>query len=183
MIERSGRCNLAVVVWWALVTFVLPASGAVVNTLHVDAANGLPGFKRADLSCYLAQQMAETALGYWRFEAAKVGPVLVRRFPDRVEWRFNLDPDAGGQVRTFGPKRHNEQAFNESRSITIEARLYLNGEYRSSVEKQVNIEGRVRNDRHLSEAIAGITQSLLGPFDAARERESVDAVLNPDCGN
>jgi len=41
---------------------------AASTTLKVEASNGLPGFRRADLWCYLASQMAEIGLTpFWLF--------------------------------------------------------------------------------------------------------------------
>jgi hypothetical protein len=152
---------LALIVWWALFSFVPFAftAAAASITLKVEASNGLPGFNRADLSRYLALRMAEASLADWRFEVAENGPA-----PDRVEWSFKLNPYAGGEVRRSGPEG---RIFHVRRPITIEVRLYLNGEYKVTVEKQGIIdEGSGRNDPHLAEAVASVTQTLLGPSGA-----------------
>jgi hypothetical protein len=153
--------RLMLIVWWALLSFVSfafrPATASI--TLKVEASNGLPGFNRADLPRYLASHMAEASLADWRFEAAENGPA-----PDRVEWSFKLNPYAGGEVRRSGP---DGRSFHVRRPITIEVRLYLNGEYQVAVEKQAIIdEGSGRNDPHLAEAVASVTQNLLGPSGA-----------------
>jgi hypothetical protein len=153
--------RLALIVWAALLSCVpfaiRPAAAAII--LNVEASNGLPGFNRADLSRYLASHMAEAGLADWRFEVAENGPVS-----DWVEWSFKLNPYAGGEVRRSRPEA---RSFHLRRPITIEARLYLNGEYQVTVEKQAIIdEGSGRNDPHLAEAVASVTQNLLGPSGA-----------------
>jgi hypothetical protein len=158
--KLAAAC-LALIAWWALVSFVpfvSRATGAPI-TLQVEASNELPGFSRTNLSHYLASHMGEANFADWRFEVAEDGPA-----PDRVEWSFKRNPYAGGEVRRFGPEG---RSFHVRRPITIEARLYLNGEYQVTVEKQAVIDERSgRNDPHLPEAVASVTQNLLGPSGA-----------------
>jgi hypothetical protein len=111
--------------------------------------------------------MAQAGLADWRFEAAENGPA-----PDRVEWSFKLNPYAGGEVRSFGPE---EQSFDERCLITIEAQLYLSGEYQAEVDKQGIIEGTGRDDPYLAEAVASVTQNLLGPSGVYHARQSGSA--------
>ena|ERR1700756_1185874 len=153
--------RLALIVLLALLSFLpftfRPAAAPI--TLKVEASNGLPGLNRADLSRYLASHMTKAGLADWRFEVAENGPP-----PDRVEWSFKLNPYAGGEVRRSRPEA---RSFHVRRPITIEARLYLNGEYQVTVEKQAMIdEGGGRNAPHLAEAVASVTQNLLGPLGA-----------------
>jgi hypothetical protein len=157
---------LALIVCGALLSFVVfslrPAAAFI--TLKVEASNGLPGFSRADLSRYLASQMTEVGLSDWRFEsAAESGSG-----PDRVEWSFKLNPYAGGEVRRFGRSSIDDRNVHAQRSITIETRLYLHGEYQTLVEGQAVYEGRGRDDPHLGEAVANVTKNLLGPSGAYR---------------
>jgi hypothetical protein len=168
MVDNSKLAvpRLALIVWSALLCFVAfafkPAAAPI--TLKVEASNGLPGFNRADLSRYLVSHIAEAGLADWRFEVAENGPA-----PDRVEWSFKLNPYAGGEVRRFRPEA---RSFHVRRPITIEARLYLNGEYQVTVEKQAIIdEGSGRNDPHLAEAVASVRQNLLGPSGAYHAAE------------
>ena len=159
---KLTAARLALIVWWALgffVPFVSGAGGMLPITLQVEASTGLPGCNLADLSRYLASHMAEANFANWRFEVTENGPA-----PDRVEWSFKWNPYAGGEVRRFGPKG---RSFHLRRPITIEARLYLNGEYQVTVEKQAIIDERSdRNDPHLAEVVASVTQNLLGPSGA-----------------
>ena len=163
MIDNSKLAvpRLVLIVWSALLCFVALAfkPAAAPITLKVEASNGLPGFNRADLSRYVASHLAEAGLADWRFEVAENGPAL-----DWVEWSFKLNPYAGGEVRRSGTQG---RSFHVRRPITIEARLYLNGEYQVTVEKQAIIdEGSGRNDPHLAEAVGSVTQNLLGPSGA-----------------
>ena len=136
---------------------------AAATTLQVEAATGLPGFHRDDLQRYLAVHMAEARLGEWRFEpAADNGSAA-----NRVEWSFKLNPYAGGEVRNFARTSGYEQKLGLHRPVTIEARLYLNGEYQTLVEAQAIIHGGP-DDPALAAAIASATQSLLGPSGAYR---------------
>jgi hypothetical protein len=137
------------------------ASGgtAAPITLKVEASNGLRGFGRTELSRYLASHMAEAKFADWRFEAAEDG-----RAPDRVEWSFKRNPYAGGEVRRFGSEG---RGFHVRRPITLEVRLYLNGEYQLTVEEQAIIdEDSGRGDHQLAEAVSSATQNLLGPSGA-----------------
>jgi hypothetical protein len=162
----SARRRVALVAWWALAAafgaFASPRAAAQV-TLQVEATDGLPGFHRADLSRYLAQHMAETRLEDWRFEPAQGGG-LAR---DRVEWTFKLNPYAGGEVRNFVYTLVYERSFGVHRPITIEARLYLNGEYQTLVEQQAIVRGGP-DDPELAAAVTSATQNLLGPWGAHR---------------
>ena len=145
-----------------LVPLTLPVAAAAI-TLQVEAATGLPGFHRGDLQRYLALHMAEAGLGEWRFEpAADSGAAR-----DRVEWTFKLNPYAGGEVRNFAQTSGYERKLGLHRPVTIEARLYLNGEHQTLVEAQAIIHGGP-DDPALAVAIASATQGLLGPSGAYR---------------
>jgi hypothetical protein len=158
----------------ALASFVPLTATAASVTLKVEAADTLPGFHLADLSRYLALYMAIARLANWRFE-----PVVDKgSSPDRVKWTFKLNPYAGGEVRRFMRPHMAERIFGVHRPITIEARLYLNGEYQALVEKQVVIQGG-RNDSDLAEAVASFTQNLLGPSGAYR---AIDTGQRPPYG-
>jgi hypothetical protein len=149
----------------SFVAFTTTATASV--TLKVEAADTLPGFHLADLSRYLALHMAEARLADWRFEpAADKGSS-----PDRVEWTFKLNPYAGGEVHRFMRPHMAERIFGVHRPITIETRLYLNGAYQALVEKQVVIQGGP-HDPDLAEAVANLTQNLLGPSGVYRAIDS-----------
>jgi hypothetical protein len=144
-----------------------PAIAAGPLTLQVEATDTLPGFHRGALPRYLAAHMAEARLVDWRFEPAADGGAAL----DRVEWRFKLNPYAGGEVRTLVRPHMAERTFAAYRSVIIEARLYLHGEYQTLVEKQALIEGGP-NDPNLATAVVDVTQTLLGPQGAFRATDS-----------
>jgi hypothetical protein len=136
-----------------------PAAAQV--TLQVETAHGLPGLHHSALARFIAARMAEAGLADWQFEPAAGDAVAA----DRVEWTFRLNPYAGGKVRNFAHTSTDEWRFGVHRPITIEARLYLNGEYQTLVEKQAIIQGGP-DDPDLAAAVASVTQSLLGPSGA-----------------
>ena len=144
-----------------------PAIAAGPLTLQVEATDTLPGFHRGALPRYLVAHMAEARLVDWRFEPSPENGSA----PDRVEWRFKLNPYAGGEVRTLVRPHMAERTFAAYRSVTIEARLYLHGEYQTLVEKQAVIEGGP-NDPNLATAVVDVTQTLLGPQGAFRATDS-----------
>jgi|GEM_PF-1626030 len=160
------RRRVVLVAWWALAIAFGPvalAPAAAQVTLQVEATDGLPGFHRADLSRYLAQHMAETRLADWRFEPTTGNGAAA----DRVEWTFKLNPYAGGEVRNFVHTLVYERKFGVHRPVTIEARLYLNGEYQTLVEQQAIVRGGP-DSPELAAAVASATQNLLGPSGAYR---------------
>lgn len=165
--KASHRVRFARAAWVArlvLAVTIMPFASVIASaamTLQVEATDGLPGFHRADLQRYLALHMAEAGLGEWRFEPAADNGVAA----DRVEWTFKLNPYAGGEVRNFVHTMVYERKFGVRRPITIEARLYLNGEYETLVEKQAVIYGGP-NDPEFAAAVASATQNLLGPSGA-----------------
>ena len=152
-------------------TFVpFTATAATSVALKVEVADTLPGFHLANLSRYLALHMTTARLADWRFEPA----VDKGSSPDRVEWIFKLNPYAGGEVRRFMPLPMAERILGVHRPITIEARLYLNGEYQALVERQLVIQGGP-SDPDLADAVASLTQNLLRPAGAYR---AVDTGVN-----
>jgi hypothetical protein len=145
---------------------MVPFASAIASaaiTLQVETATGLPGFHRDDLQRYLALHMTEEGLGEWRFEpAADSAPAR-----DRVEWTFKLNPYAGGEVRSFVHTLVYERKLGVHHPITVEVRLYLNGEYQTLVEQQTILHGGP-DDPELAAAVASATQHLLGPSGAYR---------------
>ena len=151
---------------WTLVTVFGPFASvpaAAASILEVKASNVLPGFHRSELARYLAQHMTEARLSDWRFAPGAGDDVAA----DRVEWSFKLNPYAGGEVRRVGGSLSREGRLASHRPVTIEAKLYLKGEYQTLVEQQAIVEGGP-NDPDLAAAIASVTQNLLGPAGAYR---------------
>jgi hypothetical protein len=163
--HRLGFSHSALVAGLILVAIIAPfaaTDAAEPITLKVEAARGLPGFHHSALSRFLAAHMAEARLADWRFESE--GDASAR---DRVEWTFRLNPYAGGEVRNFARTLASERRFGLHRPITIEARLYLNGQYQTLVEKQAIIQGGP-DDPDLVTAVVSVTENLLGPSGAYR---------------
>jgi hypothetical protein len=65
----------------------------------------------------------------------------------------------------------NEWRAGVHRPVTIEARLYLNGQYQTLVEAQALVQGGP-DDPDLAAAVAVVTKDLLGPKGAFRAIES-----------
>ena len=150
----------------AMLGFGLPIASAgaeVPITLKVEALHGLPGLHHSALSRFLATNMADAQLADWRFEPAEGDNTA----PNRVEWTFRLSPYAGGEVRNFVRAPVADQGFNVHRPVTIEARLYLNGEYQTLVERQAMIRSGP-NDLEFAASVSSTTQALLGPSGAYR---------------
>jgi hypothetical protein len=165
--KLGARRPFASIAWSALVAVLLssaPAAATAQTTLQVATSDTLPGFHIGDLPRYLSQHMAEVRLSEWRFEPA---PAAGGPAPDRVEWSFRLNPYAGGEQRRFVRPHMDQRTFGAHRPVTIEARLYLNGEYQTIVEQQANIEGGP-DDPDLAAAVASLTRNLLGPQGAYR---------------
>jgi hypothetical protein len=114
------------------------------------------------LSRFLAAHMAETGIADWRFAPATCDAVAA----DRVEWSFKLNPYTGGEVRSFVHSLSHDQWFG-ARPITIEARLYRNGEYQTLVEEQANVRSGP-DDPGLAAAVVSVTRNLLGLQGAYR---------------
>jgi hypothetical protein len=107
--------------------------------------------------------MAQVGLADWRFALPAGNGVAA----DRVEWSFKWNPYAGGDVRSFVHSLRHDESFGEGRPVTIEARLYLKGEYQTLVEKQAVVRGDP-NDPALIAAVISVTRNLLGPQGAYR---------------
>lgn len=164
----------ALIAMLTLVASVWPFGSVYAETpitLKVEAFDGLPGLHDSALSRFLAANMANAGLADWRFEPAEEDSEA----PNRVEWTIRSDPDAGGEVRNFARGRVYEQRIGVSRPITIEVRLYLNGEYQTVVERQAMMQGGP-NDPQLAAAVTVATESLLGPAGAYR---AVDTGQHP----
>jgi hypothetical protein len=69
-------------------------------------------------------------------------------------------------VRSFVQQLSHEEGFG-AHPVTIEARLYLGGEYQTLVEDQAIVRGGP-DDPDLASAVVSITRTLLGPSGAYR---------------
>ena len=146
----------------ALGAVFVPFVSASASILKVEGSGGVPGFDGPELRRYLTLQMAEAQPADWHFEPAAAGGTPA---PDRVQWNFKLGPYAGGEVRSFVPRQMDDVTFGVHRPITIEARLYLNGKYRTLAKEKAIIQGGP-DDPNLAAAVAKLTQNLLSPSGA-----------------
>ena len=128
-------------------------------TLSVMVTGGLPGFRDADAAPYVAQAMAATDLPEWRFTPGHDDA------SDRVEWTVTPDPYASSNVRQFFPMPQVQKLFGDRHRITVEARLYLGGQYQTLMLSQATIRGGA-SDRELASFIAKMTEDLLGGHGA-----------------
>src|ERR1700719_1249277 len=164
--RRLGFGHSELVAGLILVAIIAPfaaTDAAEPITLKVEAIRGLPGLHHSALSRFLAAHMAEVGIADWRF-APTAGDASA---PDRVEWTIRLNPYAGGEVRNFVHTLFYEQRLGVHRPVTIEARLYLNGQYQTLVQKQAVIQGGP-DDPDLVRAVTSVTENLLGPSGAYR---------------
>jgi hypothetical protein len=88
-------------------------------------------------SGYLALHMRQAQPVSWRFEAAATDDALA---PDRVKWRFKLDPYAGGEVRSFVPPY--TETIGAHRPITIEVRALSEWEISEAGQEKGDHRGR-----------------------------------------
>ena len=172
-----ARHRGALVAGWVLVVALGPvasASAAAQVLLQVDAFHGLPGLHHSALSRFIAAHMTQVGLADWRFEPMAGNSVAA----DRVEWSFKLNPYAGGEVRRFVRSLNPEQ-FGARRPVTIEARLYLKGEYQTLVEEQAVVRGGP-DDPDLAAAVVTATRNLLGPRGAYRAIDTGPPPAHPE---
>ena len=148
----------------ALGAVFVPLVSPSASLLKVEGSGGVPGFDGPELRRYLTLHMAEAQPANWHFEPAAAGDTPA---PDRVKWRFKLGPYAGGEVRSFVPRKMDDVTFGAHRPMTIEARLYLNGKYQTLVKEKAIIQGGP-DDPDLAAAVANLTQNLLNPSGAYR---------------
>jgi hypothetical protein len=139
-----------------------PAPGDIA--LSVVARDDLPGFRRADEDQYLTDHMAQTGVKGWRFVAAPSPDYPPR---ERIEWHFELDPFASGNVRQFFPIPGVQRLFGNRHLITAEAMLYIDDEYQTLMFGQATIRGGAQ-DPDLAAFINRMTQGLLGEHGAYR---------------
>ena len=74
-------------------------------------------------------------------------------------------------MRNFAHTLTHERGFGVHRPVTVEARLYLKGEYQTLVEQQAIVQGGP-DDPELASVVAKVTQNLLGPSGAYRAMDT-----------
>ena len=158
--HRLVLVTVAALLWW-FNPIISPAFASSI-ILEVGAAGTPPGFQEAVLPQYLARHMTDAGLAEWRFEPA-IGEGLPANY---VLWTFRLKPYDGGEVYSHHPFHPSRGTSSGLYSVTLEARLYLNGEYQTLAAGQALMSGP--HDRHLALAVTDITRNLLGPSGAYR---------------
>ena len=156
----------------ALAAMLMPFGSVAATLLEVERSGAIPGFHSSELRRYIAFHMNEARLGDWRFEAARTSDTPP---PNRVEWSFKLNAYAGGEVRSFARQPTDQRIVGVHRPITIEVRLYLNGEYQTLVSGQAVVEGGP-DDPELAAVVENLTRTLLSPTGAYR---SIDTPQRP----
>jgi hypothetical protein len=125
--------------------------------VFVATKGSLPGFNDTDLPGYFAAAMNAVASTGWHFAPVAAG---LGQPPERVELSFRTNPYAAGTVRTYGISRATmDRLLNVHHSITIEARLFLGGQYQTLVFEQVTVSGG-SHDVDLEEAVTKLTRAL-----------------------
>jgi hypothetical protein len=123
----------------------------------VAATGELPGIPETDLNAYLIKAMAAAGRD-WRFEPAAAGRIPP---PYRIEWSFKTKTAAASSVRTYGFSDSAMQRLLGTRHyLTIEATLYLQGEYQTQTIGQVSVLGGA-GDSDLVAEIERDTRQLL----------------------
>ncbi|MDB5360300.1 MAG: hypothetical protein JWO51_1597 [Rhodospirillales bacterium] len=127
------------------------------KTFSVSVKGWVPGFGRGELEPFIAKEMDQAAVAGWHFIPA---PADAAAAPDRVEWRFKPNRYAGGLTyRRTGIVRRIDRIFGKHRLVSVEARLYRNGEYELRESAQPTIQGGPR-DADLQKQIMDMTRSL-----------------------
>lgn len=123
----------------------------------VATTGELPGIPDADLNAYLIKAMA-AAGRKWRFEPAATGRIPP---PYRIEWSFKTKTAAASSVRTYGFSDSAMQRLHGTRHyLTIEATLYLQGEYQTQMIGQISVLGGA-GDSELTAEIERDTRQLI----------------------
>src|SRR5262249_16623126 len=148
---------------------------ASVIALSVVTQDPLPGFRKAEATRYLADQMRLAQTPGWSFAAA-LEPLPPPH--NRIEWHFTLDPYAGGGVRQFFPMPGQQRLFGARHLVTAEVTLYLDNEYQTLMFGQAAIIGGAE-DKELAAFIQRMTQNLLGEKGAYRSIDMSGPAIAP----
>ena len=131
---------------------------ATAGVVSIEVEGTLPGFTASALADFLVAQMNRVSLEGWHFAPAAGGP---GEHADRVVWSFRPNPYAAGAVRSFGFSRGMiERLAGVHRSVTVEARLYLGGEYQTLAFGQVALSGADGDDA-LAREVVELSRALM----------------------
>lgn len=163
----AGRIFLLAILGAATaLTLSMPVRAEEPVTVAVQAAGNLPGFRDEDVAPFLAAQMAAAGIPSWHFVAPNPGAVP----PDRIEWKFELLPYAGGEVRRFFPMPERQGASGAHlqgmhRLISAQVRLFLGGQYQTATLGEQAIQGGA-GDPDLTAFVIQITRNLENGYRA-----------------
>jgi len=128
------------------------------QTVAVRATGSVPDLSAADLPGYVAAALNAGHPDRWYFEAAKPESMVPGY---RIDWNFKENAYAAGTVRTYGFSRAQmERLIGSRKSLTIEARLFLHGEYQTLVLDHVTLDQGARSTE-LAVAITKIARELM----------------------
>ena len=162
--RRLGSVVRAVAAVLAAVTAASPGATSAgephfspPGDVFVATKGSLPGFNDRDLPAYLVATMNAVAPTGWHFVSAGAG---AKAPPERIEISFGSNPYAAGSVRTYGFSRATmDRLLNVHHSITMEARLFLGGQYQTLFFAPVTVSGGPQ-DSEFKEAVAKLTRAL-----------------------
>lgn len=153
-----------------------PGPGAPPE-VFVATKGSLPGFSDRDLPDYFAAQMNGVASNGWHFAPLQAG---LPPSPERVEISFQTNPYAAGAVKTYGISRATmERLLNVHHLVTIEARLFLGGQYQTLFFEEVTVSGGP-HDAELENAIAKLTRALADCPSIDTQRSGLECLLQID---
>jgi hypothetical protein len=131
-------------------------------TLSVVVVGQVPGYDAKELSAYLADKMSAAGLSAWRFQADGANTDA----PSRIEWRFRYNPYAEHSEHLAGlPAAMVDRVFGLRHVLSIEARLYINGQYQTLTFGQTKVKTNGK-DAMLDGEVAQLANALLGPTGA-----------------
>jgi hypothetical protein len=131
-------------------------------TVSVEIDGLLPGFTNDELSAYVSQQMTASHITSWHFEPGSdpAGPITAQP-ANRIVWHFKQLPYAGGGIRYIGPATSKaKEVFGVGRAVSIDAKIYLNGQFQATTFDQVTIRGGP-HDSALSAVIQKVIKSIV----------------------
>jgi hypothetical protein len=142
------------------IVFSAGPGAAQTTTIAVVASGELPGFRTQDAAPWLAARMAAAGLDHWRF----VPGDPLHLAPNRIEWDFGVLPYAGGEVRRFFPMAESQGSMDvhiqgRHHLISVEAKLFLNGEYQTVALAQATVRGGT-DDPDISDFIVSTVRML-----------------------
>jgi hypothetical protein len=165
---RIAPAVLAAVIGMGLFLALTPAQASAAATptqpaesgqsVAVRATGSVPDLAPEDLPGFVAATLNASHPDRWHFEVAGPG-VAVPGY--RIDWRFKRNAYAAGTVRSYGFSRAQMERLVGSRnSLTIEARLFLKGQYQTLVLESVTLTEGARSPK-LAEKIVKIARELM----------------------